>query len=116
MRRAGSQRVVCRDLCARLDIDDTLYESDAACLSLGQQQRVAIARALIGGPELVIADEPTSALDGMRTAQFMQLLFDQRKDQNTSLIFVSHDHRLATHFDRVVSFSDLNQVLGGPGA
>ena len=68
-------------------------------LSVGQQQRVAAARALIGAPEIILADEPTSALDAGSSETFMNLLFDQCCEMGTTLVVVSHDHRLAEMFD-----------------
>lgn len=78
-------------------------------LSVGQQQRVAVARALIGRPELIIADEPTSALDAELRTDFLKLLFNQVKEANCSLIFVSHDRSLSSDFDRSVSLAELNR-------
>ena len=78
-------------------------------LSVGQQQRVAVARALIGGPDLIIADEPTSALDHDNRDRFIELLNSQREAFGSSLLFVSHDNTLASHFDRAESLTDLNQ-------
>lgn len=69
-------------------------------LSVGQQQRVAAARALIGSPELILADEPTSALDEGRSEGFVNLLFEECKASGSTLVFVSHDSRLAGLFDR----------------
>jgi putative ABC transport system ATP-binding protein len=68
-------------------------------LSVGQQQRVAAARALIGAPEIILADEPTSALDAGSSEAFMNLLFDQCREMGSTLVVVSHDHRLAEMFD-----------------
>jgi len=68
-------------------------------LSVGQQQRVAAARALIGAPEIILADEPTSALDAVSSEAFMSLLFDQCREMGSTLVVVSHDHRLAEMFD-----------------
>lgn len=69
-------------------------------LSVGQQQRVAAARALIGSPEILIADEPTSSLDADAQEAFIQLLFQECKAQNSTLVFVSHDTRFARFFTR----------------
>jgi len=69
-------------------------------LSVGQQQRVAAARALIGSPEIILADEPTSALDEGHSENFVRLLFDECEQAGSTLIFVSHDSRLAPLFDR----------------
>lgn len=79
-------------------------------LSTGQQQRVAIARAVIGGPRLVIADEPTSSLDSDRQERFLRLLLEVCDEARATLLFVSHDRSLMTHFDERIAISDLNQV------
>lgn len=70
-------------------------------LSFGQQQRVAACRALIGSPEILIADEPTSALDANAQMDFLNLITDECQKNNITLIFVSHDERLASNFDRI---------------
>lgn len=85
-------------LLTRLDLPEPLWRRPAARLSVGQQQRVAAARALLGRPELVLADEPTSALDAGRQAAFMDLLQRECRAVGASLVFVSHDERLATRF------------------
>ncbi|MDH5601466.1 MAG: ATP-binding cassette domain-containing protein [Gammaproteobacteria bacterium] len=79
-------------------------------LSVGQQQRVAAARALIGRPEIVIADEPTSSLDADRRDAFIELLVNECKENNSTLIFVSHDQSLESHFNRSISLSEINQA------
>jgi putative ABC transport system ATP-binding protein len=71
-------------------------------LSTGQQQRVATARALIGSPEIIIADEPTSALDSDAKHSFIELLFNETKKTNSTLVFVSHDLSLASRFDQTL--------------
>lgn len=97
-----------RQLLQRLDMPDQLFEQMASHLSLGQQQRVAIARALINRPALILADEPTSALDEESATAFMQLLLDSL-DDHTSLVLISHDRRLARHFDQDVAITDLTR-------
>lgn len=77
-------------------------------LSVGQQQRVAVARALVGNPEIIIADEPTSSLDEDVTDSFMQLLIEEQKSKKFTLVFVSHDKRLAKFFDREISLKSIN--------
>jgi len=81
-----------------------------AKLSVGQQQRVAAARALIGSPELIIADEPTSSLDATAQDSFLRLLFREVERSNSTLVFVSHDRRLESRFDRVVALSEINHT------
>lgn len=83
-----------------LGIDKKLINNNVTQLSTGQQQRVAAARALIGTPEIIIADEPTSALDEDNKHNFIELLFQQAKKFNSTVIFVSHDQSLSSMFDR----------------
>ncbi len=85
-----------------------LMDKPVSMLSVGQQQRVAVARALIGSPDIIIADEPTSSLDDDITDDFVQLIISEHKAKNFTLLFVSHDKRLATHFDRSISLSEIN--------
>ncbi len=94
-----------RRLLAGLDLDPTLLGRPAAELSVGQQQRVAAARALIGQPEILIADEPTSALDAERQAAFVELLLSEAQRAGSAVVFVSHDLRLATHFDHSLALA-----------
>ena len=103
-------------LLTRLDLASTHWKKPSAELSVGQQQRVAAARALIGRPEIVIADEPTSALDATRQLAFVDLLLQECSAAKASLIFVSHDDRLAVHFDRHLSLNDINQAAPRPDA
>ena len=93
-------------LAEHLNIADHL-KKPISQLSMGQQQRTAVARALLGGPEIVIADEPTSALDEHNATRFMELLIKEHSESPFALIFVSHDKRLTSWFDRQISLKEL---------
>jgi putative ABC transport system ATP-binding protein len=103
--RAGDPLAEARRLLGELDLAAGLAAVPAAELSVGQQQRVAAARALIGRPEIIIADEPTSALDASRQAAFIDLLLKEAKAAGSTVVFVSHDERLAAHFDEKLALT-----------
>ena len=104
-KRVSEPEAEARRLLAALDLTEALLGRPAAELSVGQQQRVAAARALIGQPEILIADEPTSALDAERQAAFVELLLSEAKRGGSAVVFVSHDLRLAQHFDQSLALS-----------
>jgi len=106
----GSPREAAVALLDTLGLDANLYQRPVTGLSIGQQQRVAAARALIGQPEIIIADEPTSALDADRQKDFIALILQQCASHGSSLLFVSHDHRLASQFSRELDLQKINRV------
>ena len=79
-------------------------------LSIGQQQRVAAARALLGRPGIIVADEPTSSLDYDSREDFLRLLMNECKAQDSALLFVSHDTSLGPLFDRNLSLREINRA------
>ncbi|WP_016836290.1 ABC transporter ATP-binding protein [Herbaspirillum lusitanum] len=99
-------------LLAALDLAPSLWQRPVTQLSIGQQQRVAAARALIGRPEIIVADEPTSALDSDRQQAFLNLIRHECEQAGASLVFVSHDQRLAERFDRCIALNDINRCAG----
>ena len=76
-----------------------------ARLSGGEQQRVALARALANQPCLLLADEPTGNLDSAGTASVLRLL-GRAHQQGQAILLVTHDARVASMADRVISMYD----------
>jgi putative ABC transport system ATP-binding protein len=74
-------------------------------LSGGQQQRVALARALANRPDVVLADEPTGNLDSAAARDVLGL-FRGARDRGQTLLLVTHDARVASTADRVITLRD----------
>lgn len=113
--RAGDPTAQAQALLEQVGLPRDHWRRRADELSVGQQQRVAAARALIGTPELVIADEPTSSLDATLRDSFMAVLLAQCRAAGSTLVFVSHDERLAAAFDRRLSLPALNRAVQAGG-
>lgn len=75
-------------------------------LSGGQRQRVAIARALVTEPKIVFADEPTANLDTQTSHQIITLMRNIQKEFNTTFIFATHDEKIVTAVDRIITIID----------
>ena len=75
-------------------------------MSGGQQQRVGVARALVVDPEIIFADEPTGNLDSNTSAEVMGLMNKIVREQNQTLVMVTHDNHLASFADRIFHIID----------
>ncbi|HGF7677729.1 TPA: ABC transporter ATP-binding protein, partial [Enterococcus faecium] len=75
-------------------------------LSGGQQQRVAIARALINKPKFIIADEPTGVLDTNTSEAIMQLFATLNKEDDVTLIMVTHNPEVVPYCHRLIKIRD----------
>ncbi|HLR71396.1 MAG TPA: ABC transporter ATP-binding protein [Pseudogracilibacillus sp.] len=75
-------------------------------ISGGQAQRAAVARAMIHEPKLVLADEPTGNLDSKSSKDVMELLTLMNKQQETTMLLVTHDAQAASYCDRVIFIRD----------
>lgn len=75
-------------------------------MSGGQQQRVGIARAFVASPKIIFADEPTGNLDTKTTIEVMAMMVRMCRENNQTLILVTHDSYLAQYADRIVTLID----------
>ena len=75
-------------------------------MSGGQKQRVAIARALITQPRIILADEPTGALDSKTSVEVMQLRKQLNKEDNITIIVVTHEGGVANETDKIIHIKD----------
>ncbi|MBZ0270013.1 ABC transporter ATP-binding protein [bacterium] len=79
-------------------------------LSGGQRQRVAIARAIVGRPPILLADEPTGNLDSRMGAEIMGILEQLNRDEETTIVMVTHDPELGERTERTIRIFDGRQV------
>ncbi len=115
---AGSKKHVCMDRAAELLTEVGLserFDHKPGELSGGEQQRVALARALMNRPSLILADEPTGNLDRDSSERLRKLLWDICRNQETTLLLVTHDETLSRHADRTFEMVDgtLNDYRNG---
>ena len=104
--KAGKQvRERAEMLLEMVDLSD-FHHHKPSQLSGGQQQRVAIAVALANEPGLLLADEPTGELDSTTSDQVYALFQQLNREQNLTIVIVSHDPEIAKHVNRVVAIRD----------
>ncbi len=75
-------------------------------MSGGQRQRVAIARALVTRPQIILADEPTGALDSKTGVEVMELLKRLNREEEITMIIVTHDPTVAAQTNRMIRIKD----------
>ena len=92
-------------LLKRVGLQDRLLHRPGQ-LSGGERQRVAVVRALINQPQLLLADEPTGALDHAAATALGQLLIELNKEEDVTLMVVTHAMDLAKRMGRVLRLDD----------
>lgn len=93
-------------LLKQVGITEDKFNRKPARLSGGEQQRVAIARALTNKPKLILADEPTGNLDSTTGQVVIDLLKKIAKDENTTILAVTHDNGIAKQAERTFTLKD----------
>lgn len=90
------------EMLKKVGLDETYHRRLPRMLSGGEQQRVSIARALSTGAELILADEPTGNLDGENSKQVVDLLSRLAKEEQKTVLIVTHDMAVADVADAVI--------------
>jgi putative ABC transport system ATP-binding protein len=98
-----------RDLLERVGLTNRKHHYPVQ-LSGGEQQRVALARAFITQPPILMADEPTGNLDSANGQHVLDLLVRLNREENATLVLVTHDRVLAENADRILTLRD-GQIL-----
>ena len=100
-----SSRSCAADILDRVGLTERLAHRPGQ-LSGGEQQRVALARAVVNDPAVILADEPSGNLDHRNSERLHQLLHQIVREQETSLVVVTHDRQLAGRADRIMAMED----------
>ncbi len=104
-----------RELLKRVGLGGRLNSSPMQ-LSGGEKQRVALARALMNRPTLILADEPTGNLDEKTAHGVIDLIFEVCREENSSLVMVTHNPKYAARTDRqlLLNHGLLSNALNHP--
>ena len=106
-------RVRATKLLERVGLGHRLHHKPAQ-MSVGEQQRTSGARALANTPRLLLADEPTANVDVANQQNVLQLLRESCRENNVSLLLVTHAQEVAAQFDRVEKLADFNRPITEP--
>jgi putative ABC transport system ATP-binding protein len=90
-----------KELLERVGLKDRIHHFPTQ-LSGGEQQRVAMARAFITAPKILFADEPTGNLDEENASHITDLLFGMNREEQTTLVLVTHNLDLAQKTQRIL--------------
>ncbi len=104
-KKGSDGRAHALELLERVELTDRIRHRPSE-LSGGQQQRVAIARSMINRPSLILLDEPTGAVDTETAEQLVALLKRLNKEDQVTIIVVTHDLDVAAHSSRQIRLKD----------
>lgn len=113
--RGGVDRNRAKHLLDRVGLSHRTTHRPGA-LSVGEQQRVAVARALANKPSLLLADEPTANIDSRNQQKIVDLIRETCREENVSLVMVTHSDEVSGQFDRIDRLEAINLVSGSAAA
>jgi putative ABC transport system ATP-binding protein len=105
----GVDRKWALDLLDKVGLSHRLHHKPGR-MSVGEQQRVAVARALANHPSLLLADEPTANVDVKNQNAILDLICNACRENNVSLLMVTHSLEVAGRFQRVDRLTDFNRI------
>jgi putative ABC transport system ATP-binding protein len=108
--QGGADASRAQALLERVGLGHRLHHKPAM-LSVGEQQRVAVARAMANRPKLLLADEPTANVDSAHQQQIIDLIRQTCREENVSLVLVTHTPEVAAQFERVQKLEELNRAV-----
>ncbi len=111
--RSANAEQRARELLQRVGLGDKTTERPPQ-LSGGQKQRVAIARALFHQPSIIFCDEPTGSLDRKTGLQIMKIFQDLNRDEQMTLVVVTHEEHIARMASRIIRLEDGVMVADEP--
>jgi putative ABC transport system ATP-binding protein len=94
-----------KEALARVGLADRAHHKPTE-MSGGEQQRVAVARALVKKPPVILADEPTGNLDSRASEEIMNILVELHKEQDNTLIMITHEPDMAAYCERIIYLKD----------
>lgn len=103
--RKKKRKNMAKDMLIKVGLENRINHKPKE-MSGGQQQRVGIARAFVAKPKIVFADEPTGNLDTKTTMEVMALIKGIARDNNQTIVMVTHDPRLAEFADKIIRILD----------
>lgn len=103
--KAKKRKAMAKDMLVKVGLENRMSHKPKE-MSGGQQQRVGIARAFVAKPEIVFADEPTGNLDTKTAMEVMKLIRAIAKENNQTIVMVTHDKRLAEFADKIIHILD----------